>query len=371
MNHKIYDCIIIGGGLAGLSLSILLAKQNRSVLLIEKKEYPYHKVCGEYISMESWDFLIRLGIDLPSMNLPIIKQFQMTAAKGLEINETLNLGGFGISRFTLDKLLADKAVEVGVDLMTNTICHSYENKDNVFSIKSSKGDYYSRILCASFGRHSFGNFFKPQKLSENWIGVKYHIETQFPSNKISLHTFKNGYCGISKIDDNKYCLCYLVKASLLNQYQNKIDVLEKNELFKNPFLKDIFENSTFLYSKPLTISNITFDAKKPIENDIFYLGDSAGAIVPLTGNGMSNAMRSAWILSQELHLYFESTIDFEQLKNNYSQKWKHEFSNRIKNGKRIQTIFCKPMLTNILILIVNKSRFLRKIIISSTHGKPF
>ena len=41
MEHKIYDCIIIGGGLAGLSLSILLAKQNRSVLLIEKKEYPY------------------------------------------------------------------------------------------------------------------------------------------------------------------------------------------------------------------------------------------------------------------------------------------------------------------------------------------
>ena len=68
-----YDVAIVGGGLAGLALSIQLAKQGHRVIVFEKEEYPFHKVCGEYISSESWDFLISLGLDLQQMNLPIIK----------------------------------------------------------------------------------------------------------------------------------------------------------------------------------------------------------------------------------------------------------------------------------------------------------
>ena len=46
-----FDCAIIGGGLAGLCLAIQLADADRSVVLLEKNSYPFHKVCGEYISM--------------------------------------------------------------------------------------------------------------------------------------------------------------------------------------------------------------------------------------------------------------------------------------------------------------------------------
>ena len=56
-----YDVIIAGGGLAGLALSIQLARSGYSVALLEKETYPYHKVCGEYISLESWNFLEELG----------------------------------------------------------------------------------------------------------------------------------------------------------------------------------------------------------------------------------------------------------------------------------------------------------------------
>ncbi|MFQ3174733.1 MAG: flavin-dependent dehydrogenase, partial [Flavobacterium sp.] len=44
--------IIIGGGLAGLTAAIHLSKIGVSVILIEKNEFPKHKVCGEYISNE-------------------------------------------------------------------------------------------------------------------------------------------------------------------------------------------------------------------------------------------------------------------------------------------------------------------------------
>ncbi len=61
-----YDVAIVGGGLAGLSLSILLSKKGYQVILFEKEKYPFHKVCGEYISMESWNFIESLGLNLLS-----------------------------------------------------------------------------------------------------------------------------------------------------------------------------------------------------------------------------------------------------------------------------------------------------------------
>jgi len=57
------DIVIIGGGLAGLVNAIHLSKAGLKVLLIEKNEYPKHKVCGEYISNEVLSYLAYLGIN--------------------------------------------------------------------------------------------------------------------------------------------------------------------------------------------------------------------------------------------------------------------------------------------------------------------
>jgi flavin-dependent dehydrogenase len=101
MQNK-YDISIIGGGLAGLTLAIQLADAGISCVLFEKNKYPFHKVCGEYISMESWDFVERLGLDLEKMDLPLIKRLNVSSPSGKLLKHELDLGGFGISRFLLD-----------------------------------------------------------------------------------------------------------------------------------------------------------------------------------------------------------------------------------------------------------------------------
>ena len=117
---KLYDAAIIGGGLAGLSTAILLAKKGFSVILFEKETYPSHKVCGEYISMESWNFISTdLGIPLNTMNLPLIKNLLLTSPEGKEIKTVLPLGGFGISRYKIDNELKNAAKQHGVILKEN------------------------------------------------------------------------------------------------------------------------------------------------------------------------------------------------------------------------------------------------------------
>ncbi len=73
---------IAGGGLAGLAVSIQLARLGYQVILFEKEQYPFHKVCGEYISNESWDFLQHVGVDLEAMGVSHISRLQVSAPSG-------------------------------------------------------------------------------------------------------------------------------------------------------------------------------------------------------------------------------------------------------------------------------------------------
>jgi len=370
-NEKVYDCMIIGGGLAGLSLSILLSKKGLTVLLLEKKSYPYHKVCGEYVSMESKEFLMSLGIPIDEMNVPLINTLQLSAVSGKRLEQTLDMGGFGISRYLLDHSLASIAKESGVTLLENVTVHKYEREGDLFTVFATTGVYKGKVLSASFGKLSLGNFYRSLVKHQNWVGVKYHVKYTGAANMISLHNFNGGYCGMSMIENNTWCLCYLVKASQLKRYSNQVSVLEKEELCKNPYLKEIFENAEFLFDKPVTISNVTFSVKKPVDNNVFYLGDAAGTIAPLSGNGMSNAMRAANLLSIYIVDFFEGKYSLTQTAKAYEREWKKTFSKRISVGRWIQYLFCKSTMTTFFIGLVKALKPLRLMIIKQTHGEKF
>lgn len=81
MTSQQFDVIIIGGGLAGLTSSIHIAKNNFSVLLIEKNSYPKHKVCGEYVSNEVLPYLEYLGFDPFEFGAKRITNFELTTHK--------------------------------------------------------------------------------------------------------------------------------------------------------------------------------------------------------------------------------------------------------------------------------------------------
>ena len=61
MNNR-REVLILGGGLAGLTSAIHLLKLGLQVTVIEKNNYPKHKVCGEYISNEVLPYLDRKSV---------------------------------------------------------------------------------------------------------------------------------------------------------------------------------------------------------------------------------------------------------------------------------------------------------------------
>jgi flavin-dependent dehydrogenase len=371
----INDVAVIGGGLAGLSLSIDLKKRGYNVVVIEKGNYPRHKVCGEYISMESYNYLHTICPALSKIELPKITHFKLTSTGKAEFNALFDLGGFGISRYLLEELLFTEAKKNGVIFMLNTKARdiSFCPSEKTYTIKTNNAIIKSFLVCNSSGRKSnLETIEKPNHFAgTNYIGIKYHVNLNRNKNLIEIHNFPGGYCGVSNIEENKSCICYIVNSEKLKRANNSIPELENRFLFKNKNLKKIFNNAEFLFKEPVTISGINFLIKKPVSEHSFFIGDSAGCIAPITGNGMSIALRSASILAHNIDGYFSNIITKQQLDHTYNVFWKKEFSARIKLSRYFQKLSERPALTNLTIGVFNRFPALAKSMIEQTHGKPF
>ena len=371
------DVIIVGGGLAGLTLAIQSARAGYKVVLFEKEKYPFHKVCGEYISFESWDFLEEMGVPLSEMNLPVIRKLQISAPNGKTLQQMLPLGGFGLSRYKLDAILADICRHAGVTLFENARVDDIQFQDQYFIVRSASSSIRSHVCAGTFGKRSNLDvkwkraFTKKTGKLNNFVGVKYHVRYHHDPSLISLHNFRNGYCGISKVEEDRSCLCYMTNAANLQSSGNSIKRMEENILGNNPLLKKIFTEAKFLSEEPVTISQISFSEKSQVHEHVLLTGDAAGMIAPLCGNGMSMALYGSKILFSEIDRFLQQKQGRQQMEANYEQRWRREFGRRLSTGRVIQKFFGSPVLSNVLVSGLRPFPGLVNRLISATHGQPF
>ena len=365
------DVIIIGGGLAGLASAIHLSKKGLSVTVIEKSGYPRHKVCGEYISNEILPYLQWLDADVSILNPTQINRFEFSAPTGANITSQLPLGGFGISRHTLDNFLYEKAVANGCTFIKDTATYVFFQYD-VFTVKTKDETFTSKIVLGAFGKRSNIDQHLSRDFIRNkspWLAVKAHYSGSFPVDLVAIHNFSGGYCGISKVEEDKINICYLADYNTFKQHKN-IEDYQREVLYKNVHLKTIFESSNMLFDKHLTISQISFDKKAPVEKHILMLGDTAGLIHPLCGNGMAMALHSAKLASELVIEYYCGKITRQVLEKEYACRWKYHFSKRLFMGRMLGKALSNKQLTNQLLKVaVNFPAILPKII-KQTHGKP-
>lgn len=364
--------VVIGGGLAGLVSSYLLAKSGQEVLLVEKKVYPFHRVCGEYLSNEVIDFLKRESLMPTEFDLPRIDKFLFSDTSGKSVSTSLDLGGFGISRFALDDFLFQKVQEKGVKVKTGVQVESvlFDEKENQFTLELAGGE----MLVADFVIGAYGKRSKLDKVLDRdfiikrspYIGVKYHIKTDFNRETVALYNFEGGYCGLNAIEEGKSNLCYLGNREHLRQF-GSIEAMERAILWKNPSLKSFFTESEFLFEKPEVINEINFERKDAVENHILMAGDSAGLITPLCGNGMAMAIQSGKLAAESI-LKGGSRKEVER---NYDTLWRSFFQRRLWLGRKVQHLFGTNQASTFTRILIQNVPFIAKQIIKNTHGKPF
>ncbi|WP_209400498.1 NAD(P)/FAD-dependent oxidoreductase [Pseudozobellia sp. WGM2] len=369
-----YDVVIIGGGLAGLTAALHLAKNKYNVLVIEKNQYPNHKVCGEYVSNEVVPYLDSLGIALPSAGAASINHLLLSTTDGNHLKAELPLGGQGISRYTLDDILYNEALSNEVDFLFEDAAQVLFKYSFFEVVTGFSKSITSRIVIGAYGKRStldkkLNRRFIATKSS--WMAVKSHYEySDFPKSQVALHNFQGGYGGLSKTESGAVNFCYLASYESFKKEKN-IESFNSHVVAQNPFLKEFLANAKPLFEQPLTIAQISFEPKSIVENHLLMCGDSAGLIHPLCGNGMAMAIHSAKIAAECIHDFFTNGSENRQvLERRYLKQWQKAFKKRLWYGRQLQRLLLLPKLSSYALSLIIKYPAIINKIIKATHGQP-
>ncbi|MEL6124734.1 MAG: FAD-dependent oxidoreductase, partial [Bacteroidota bacterium] len=205
----------------------------------------------------------------------------------------------------------------------------------------------------------------------NWVGIKAHYHhPDFPNEKVGLHNFEGGYCGLSRTESGAVNVCYLANYQSFKKAKNVTQF--QSTLTKNPKLKMFFAKAEPLFNQPKTIAQISFAQREPYFDGMLMTGDAAGLIHPLCGNGMAMAIHSGKIAAELIaaQVHRSDHYDLEALGAMYQKKWNQTFKTRINAGRLLQRILLSPMLSDISMKTVVKSPWIVKRLITMTHGEP-
>jgi flavin-dependent dehydrogenase len=101
------------------------------------------------------------------------------------------------------------------------------------------------------------------------------------------------------------------------------------------------------------------------------IGDAAGMITPLCGNGMSMALHASKLAAVLIHDFLSGKISREEMETKYTLQWQHLFAKRLQMGRRIQHLFSHTWLTSLFLTLLKPFPFFINALIKKTHGQSF
>ncbi len=373
-----HDAIVIGAGVAGCAAAIGLARSSRSVLLLEAERYPVHKMCGEFLSPESSRAFRGLGVEeeIWARGAVPIRRVAITSPATTVWRGELPTPGLGISRWTLDPLLFDAALAAGANGLQGARVTSIEGDAREgfrvgFGLDGAAREARARLVLGAFGKRSRLDRILDRaflKRDHGFVAFKAHHTGADLGDWVELHGFDGGYCGMSHVEGGLVNVCLIAWTRVLKEAGRSFDAMREGVMRANPILAERLDGLTLVADRIVSISQIPFTSKELFASDVMMIGDTAGMIAPLCGDGMAMALRSAELGIEFAERYLVGASTFEELRAGYTRAWRREFSSRLRLGRLLQHGLFRPFPARLGLALLNRAPQLGQTIIAATRG---
>lgn len=271
-----YDVICVGGGIAGSATAAFLAREGLKVLILDKAEFPRHKVCGEGILPSGVVVLRKLGLKLPEASIVRGLVFRVGDR---EARLPFSCGpGWAVRRWILDHALLCHARSMGADFRQERACRVEPGR--VFTDRSR---YEGRWLVGADGARSVfhRSFGIRVRRPTSRVGISLHVRgLPVPADWVEVTFFRGGEIYAAPVDGG-----LTLVSLLLDRYRSPWDVLR--DVLRERASRAVLEGP-ILSSAPLE-RNVDRCAGA----SWLLVGDSAGTLDPIIGEGMSIALAGA------------------------------------------------------------------------------
>lgn len=370
----LYDVVVVGGGLAGSSLARQLALQGLRVALLEQARYPAAKLCGEFLSTEVQGLFSRLGVlaAVQAAGAVPMREALVTAASGAAFRYGLPGTALGLSRYRLDHLLFAAAADAGATAVDGCRVRAVAGSlGDGFRVEDAQGRLWeARAVVGAYGKRSLldrtlGRPFLQRQ--EPFLAFKAHYEGADLGATIELHGFEGGYCGLSPVEEGRVNACWIAHEEALRAAGGRPEAMIEHTLRGNPYLRARFDALRLVDDRLLAISQISFARKDPFARDVLMVGDTAGLITPLCGDGMAMALEGAELAAHHLAAYLGGAATAGELRTGYAAAWQKAFGRRLRLGRWLHHAYGRPRVADLGIRLCDRVPRLARWLILQTR----
>ena len=358
-----YHAIVIGAGPAGSSAAILLARAGWSVALLEAGAFPRRKVCGECIAASNLPLLAALGRGeaLRRSAGPELRRVALWCAEE-QITAALPARAAGdspwgraLGREHLDLELLERARGAGATVLQpcRALAVRRDSNDSVYEVRAAASGAKFE-LCAPVVIRAHGSWQAPPADGMPW--GREHRASDLLAFKASFRdaalergllpvlAFAGGYGGMVIASDGMATLACCIRRDRLAACRSAgggaagrageaVEVMLRRECRGvREALAGAFRVGPWLAAGPIR-PGVRLRAAG---DDAFLIGNAAGEVHPIIGEGISMALQSAWLLCEELAASADAfrcdargEARRREIQRRYVSRWRAHFAGRL------------------------------------------
>jgi geranylgeranyl reductase family protein len=355
---SIFDVAIVGAGPSGSTCAYYLAGQGKRVLLLEQKEFPRDKLCGDAVCTSAQTHLKRMGVlqaILSEKKGHWAEVGGLVSPRGIRFiaNSATHTNGslvIAIKRIVLDEKIARAAQNAGAQLVENyqVVGAEFSRADRCWTIHgrgSAKPTYRTRVLVACDGASSsLARALGIVKTPPDAVCSRAYVKagtSDFQADGVVFYPpeLLPGYLALFReAGDELNVACYIIPGGRcvpadLHRIYEKV-------LVHDPHIRQALgprAEIERMRGAGLRLGGIP----RSYADHLLIVGDAAGHIDPLTGEGIHHAMDAAEIAAETLGEAFAAGDFRASFLQRYQQRWHKRFGRDFYWSRQMARLCCK------------------------------
>ena len=305
------DVLVVGGGPAGTSTAVALAKRGADVMLIDRARFPRPKPCAEYLSPEASRILDAMGAlsAVESTGAGQLAGVIVRAPNGSQIHgefladhgyRPFRPRGLSVRREVLDKVLIESARDAGVEVHEGVRATGLRMDGDAVCGADLLGDGHravavgARLVIGADGLHSVVARRLGLSHVASWprrLALVAHYEGVADVGDLAeMHVERDGFVGIGDVGLGMTTVALVVPAKRARDISADMSGFLEAWLTARPHLAPRFATATRV-SPVRATGPFASQAKRAWAPGALLVGDAADFFDPFTGEGIFAALR--------------------------------------------------------------------------------
>lgn len=298
------DVVVVGAGPAGSFSALLLARAGYRVRVFDRARFPRAKLCGDTLNPGACRTLAR---HVPLATLAVrarpLDGMLLTGPTGVTVRGSYgpDIRGYAIERRIFDQWLLDQAIASGASVEEGCTAQASMMSDGRVTgirVRGNAGSLVerARIVIAADGGHSRLAFelalTRRPKRPRRWAIGAYFSDVDALSESGEMHIRPGHYIGVAPMPNGLANTCLVVPHDRGDGGWRSVHALLAARLAADPLLRSRFARAR-MADAPLVLGPMAVDADEVGVPGLLLAGDAAGFIDPMTGDGLTFALRGA------------------------------------------------------------------------------